>query len=488
MLLKSHLITSNKKIIDIVECIFKYIFFAYIVLGFCNLTYGHTIISYFMYVSFICGGVLILIRCIHWKYYVGMPMILFPVLFLISYLVSTLFNISLFSKKTVIYFILFSIYFFLLYTQPNYRSRSDLIKELRWFCIVFLGLTLLLVIISFYMLMTGYWAVYRDPNNDNYEIAVGFFSGRLWGAFQDPIHGSLMCCASIAIAYYYYQKTHKYITKFALICVIVLFTLYIALADSRNGMLCLGIVSGLMFCFSWFSSSKTQKKKVLGLAISIMLVFISIFVPVGIQKIYNSIVIDMTEDTSNDNPGQTAEDPSGTGENQKNYHIIDRGYDVTEDLSAFGNRRFQIWGSAIDIFKKSPVVGVTFPGIVPFAKQYLPNTYIISQPDYWIINTMESELFNTLAGQGFIGVMLLIIWTIGSYYIIFKNLKSVDNRYNSEISLLITIVTTFFVSAQFQGLMFYQTTPNTFLFWLAFGSLLSIVRANYLKSDADIIK
>ena len=446
----------DRKWIETLERVFVYLLLAYVTLGFCNLTYGETIVSYVMYPAFLLGGALVLWRLVHWREYVRMPLLACALLFLLSYAVSCAVNAEYFTKQAAVYFLLWCFYFLLLYTQPNDRGAEDVLAGVRRFSLVFLGLTAVLVGISLWMLATGYWWAYRDPNNNGYEIAAGFFSGRLWGAFQDPIHGSVMCCASIAACWYWFRRRRERWLRVLLAAGALVFVFYIAVSDSRNGMLCFGLTLCLLFVLSrpFGERGWTVRKRALCVLLAVLLLVGAVFLVKGVQMLYNGL---------NDMVGD-------------DLHRIERGYDTTSSVENFGNRRLDIWRSAVEIALCRPVFGVSFVGVVPFALEHLPQTYIVSQPDYWIINTLESELFNTLAGQGFVGLAILAAWAVLAAVFVFRRFRSVPAGQRDEITLLTSIVCMLLVSAQFQGVMLHQVTPNSVLFWAFFGALLFLLR------------
>lgn len=303
------------------ETSFKILFFVYLMLGTCNLTYGKPIVSVVMYVTFLFGGVILLWRLLSVKRFIKSYGLIWVLLLLASYALSTVINIRYFDKQSIVVFVLWCFYFLILFLNDPERKRETVEKELRIIFGMYLAYVTLLVIISCGMLIIGYGMSYRDPNNNNYEVVSGFFFGRLWGAFQDPNLGSVMCCISVAISGYFMWFFKKKVITGLLALDIVIMVFYIALSDSRNGMVTAGCVLGFALFFYLFRKYHDEhgKKAVFKKAVSILAVAVVALagaaLPKVIQKGYNAFVVSQEEDKSTENPTDT----------KLNQYVVNRG-------------------------------------------------------------------------------------------------------------------------------------------------------------------
>lgn len=454
------------------EAVFKVLLLIYLFLGTCNLTYGTPIISLVMYPTFLLGGLLVLWRLLLAKRFIKSTGLPWLVLMLVSYAFSALMNFRYFGKNSIVVFILWCFYFLLVFINDPDRTREDTERELRFASIFYLIYVTLLTLISHWMLLTGYSVAYRDPNNQDYEVASGFFAGRLWGAFQDPNLGSVMCGIAIVISVYmmwYFKK--KILT--VLLCVdIVLMLFYIALSDSRNGMItlgCLAAVALFFYSFRKYGKEKGAKgliKKAVCIA-AVAVVFVGGTVtPKLIQKGYNAVIIKSSS-------------AQGKEETKENQLLVDRGYDLKEDVS---NRRLAIWKSGVEIAMLRPFTGVSFEGLVPFAKENIPDTYIISN-GIWEFNTLDNDYLNVFVAQGFPGIIALLLLAVTVVRTIFRGIWKVSEKNFPIVFICTVIVCSLVISALFQGTMFYQQTPDTMLFWLFLGSIMHLLS---LKDEAQL--
>lgn len=452
---------NSKKIVCLAENVFKCLLFVYAALGACNLTYGKPVISWVMNITFILGAVLVLIRVLSFRSYDKMPGRICAVLLWCTGLLSCIVNMKYFAKSNLLYLILWAFYFFLLYFQPNGKKTEELKSEFKVTSVVFLTLNTILVCISLYMFAIGYEHVYRDPGNNGYEVASGIFTGRLWGAYQDPNLGSIMSCVAITLCGYWIIKKSNIFLRSFLVVDSLLTLAYIAFSDSRNGMVCMGVLFALAFALPWFRKSEQNKRHVvIGIVVTIMLLGCGIALPKVIQNGYNQIA-ELTSDEEED------------------HVVIKRNYDMEGDIS---NRRFDVWSAGITEGASNPVFGVSYAGMLPYAKEYMKDS-LIADEEQWVFNTFDNELINIFAFNGIIALAIVLIWFALAVKWVFTNIRDVSEQHRIEINTWIIIVCIYVVSALFQGTMFYQTTPNTIFFWMIFGTLAIV--CNSSKKEAS---
>ena len=446
---------------DWLERAFAVCIFFYTAFGACNLTHRTWVISAALYAMTAVGAVLLVYRAASFRKYIKTPLLPCAVLMWLSYLASAFFNRAYINKDAVVFFAMWTLFFFLLYAHDGEEDPSHVYRNLRLFSILHMGWTTLLALISFGMLFANYDSSYVELDNGSYTVAAGIHEGRLWGAFQDPNLGAVMCVAVIALCVYWYRRCGKKWLRGALIADGVVMLLYIAMSDSRNGMLCLGVVCAVGLCFYWFDR-KRRKQKLTYYALGIVLACVALAAgfcaPKLVQRGYNAAAELVVESA----PKSSA------------LKKIERDYKLNKTIADQSNRRFWVWQSGIDIAMSRPLTGVSFVGVVPYAEEHMPDTYIVNN-DYWDMNTFDSEIFNLFAAQGFPGLIILIVWFALAVILFFRCVGRMEPGDKDEIAILTVLVCVLITSALNQGTMFYQMTPNAVLFWLAFGDLLFVL-------------
>lgn len=478
---------NHASVIDKGELLFKVVLFAYLALGSCSLSHGKSFMSYVMYVCFLLGACICLERLLRFKQHLSMPLLICAVGMYISYILSCLTNMEYLTKSSLVYLILWTFYFFVLYTHRKTETRAHVMKEFQLLALLFFIWTTVLVIISIGMLFTGYCYHYKDPNDMNYEVAIGFFSGRLWGAFQDPNLGAVMSCVSIALSAYWFRRCRKLPVRILLVLDVLMLLFYIAVSDSRNGMVSLSVLCAVLTgfaCRARFQRKKRRGQIAMMGGLMCLAMVLGLFLPSWVQTGYNNARIAMEARTVAQQVEEQAAENGEAGDTeaieeqieaaeQTEPAVVDRGYDMDGDLS---NRRLDIWRSGVEIGLSKPVFGVSYVALVPYAEDHMPETYIINN-DSWKYNTLDSELVNVFASQGFFGFGVLVLWVLLALKEYVQGAKQTLARYPEEVPILVCIFCVLVVSALFQGTMFYQSNPDTWMFWLCFGSLLFLLRS-----------
>ena len=507
----------TKKVVYVLEIFFKISFLLYAILSTCNLTYGKEIVSVIMWPMFISGAVLFCIRGLQIKQYIRTPHLWILICLCGSYVFSSVMNYEYFSKRVIVTLIFWMFYFGILYASKETQSHQKTVKEFEVFGYIYITYALVMVVISLSMMVVGYSSHYIDKNNGNYEICAGFYDGRLWGAFQDPNLGAVVCCIAIMLSVYFICKYKNWIKRIAFVTCIIVFVFYIAFSDSRNGLVSLLAGTTVWNFVYLLQKNKGIRKTITHSCIAVFAGVICFVVPISIKSGYNYLLqIENQKKILEDNNGQEGNkvtknekkniqqnnqlskgngeekkqtDSNQTIENktqnnnssltskkneteQKNLAPVKRGYSMKGDIS---NQRFQLWASAIEVGLSRPLTGVSFYGIVPYAEKNFPDTYIVNN-DHWVYSTMDNELMNIFVAQGFPGLFIVICLIISVLKNIFYNIRKVKKEEWLAMTTILTSVIILAVSAMFQSTMFYQNAANAIIFWMFLGYLVVLLK------------
>ncbi len=500
--------SKNTKRLSQVEIVFKIWFYLYVILSTCNLTYGKEIIAVCMWPMLLLGAGLVLYRLIHIKEYIRMPNLWILILFFASYLFSMVTNLQYESKKGLVTMVFWILYFGILYTFRESDSQERVKKEFELMAAVHIFYALIMTLISLGMMAVGYSNSYIDKSNGNYEVCSGFHDGRLWGAFQDPNLGAIVCCTAIVLCMYFIWKRREKLWKIFLSVFIVLFLLYIAFSDSRNGLVSIGTGMAVYAFLRGFYKERRLKKQWINLAAAVLVGAVCFFIPEGIKYSYNYVVgqevqqaeqtktaqnQSSTEKTTGSSSGSTkksgssssssaAKKNSGTttskgtassGSSKKSTAApVKRNYSLEGDIS---NRRFDLWKSAIEVGLSRPLTGTSFPGIVPYAKENLPDTYIVNN-DHWDYSTMDNEVLNVFVSQGFPGLLILAVLVIVAIKYVFSRIWKLGKEEFQRAQVLLTCIVMLSASSMFQATMFYQNSIDANMFWMYLGYLVFMLK------------
>ncbi len=457
MLKKITLSEKNERIINLS---FFAIFMLYAVLGSNSLTYGKIIISPVMYISFLFSILILVYKLINFKSYLKIPEILLIFGILGSIGISTLVNYQYNFKKNFIFCIYWVIYFLILFLTKKDKSVDSCKKDLKFALTFFLIYTTVAVIASLVLYIFGV-GITKVADDTGYTYNLGFVWGRLWGIFTNPNNGAVSSAISIIVLVYGFITVKKRHIKVLSAISIFLHLLYMVLSDSRSGAVVLGIAVSAFFLFVFLKKFEAKKiwAKLLICLLSLVIAISTVSVVRWFKVPVNAAVTFISSiDFGGPDDGEEEDDPD----------IIDRGYDMSNDIS---NRRFDVWKSGLEIYLNSPknmLIGTSFCGFTDYARENMPNTYIVNN-DFGDMTTLDNEFFNILVSNGAIGFICIAAFVIYIFITLFKNFKLVQQKDGKILALMLTICLSLAAASMFSSVVFFHFSPNTILFWFILG-------------------
>lgn len=432
---------------EITSIIFKVLFLTIGFMQTCNITFGHKIISVVLWPTVFLGIIILIYRMIHIDRYYKSKGLILLVLFTLSFFISTI----LFRKYGIyenIRSMAWMIYQFgILYAYDLGKEPAYYKKQIKIIFNIFIIVMAVLSIISFVEMACNYSA-YIDKKGEP-DLVYGFTWGRLFGAYWDPNIAAVMATIAILISIYYFTQTDKKGFKVAHILNIILQASYIAFSDSRTGKICL-IAGAVTTAIIYFILNHKEGMKKAGIGV-LALVIIGIS-PALIKRVYNFGMSLIPT-----NPEQTTTKTN-----------IGREGDINGDIS---NRRFDIWGSALEIAKENPVFGVSRKNIIPYAKDVNPNLYIVHN-DHMDFDSMHDLFLDILASQGVVGIILFYGFGILVIVTFIKSAKKIKEKDGNELLFSVPIVVSTLVSTLVMTELVYVDSPISTVFWMLISYLM----------------
>lgn len=461
----------NSKRMNIIENLYFIMFMTYAILSTNSFTYGKPIISLVMWPTFLIGILIIAYRALNFKDYCKMPGLIFLIGMLASIGISTVVNYRYSFKSNIIVCVYWALFFLVCYVKYNEKTKEEIIKDFEYIAAFFAVYFTVGAVLGILLMFEGV-SVKMMTSDTNYEYFIGFIHGRLWGTYINPNNGAISSAVSIIIFVYLFSKSKKLLPKIGCSAAVLLLLMYIALSDSRSGAVCVGVVCGV-YSFVRLGYKFKDKKallKIVGAMISVLIIIPGFMAPRCLKNVYNDASVKISEYRENNSNDVIAENNDVSFKTP----VIDRGYDLSDDVS---NRRFDVWKSGVEIFSSSSkniIVGIGFNGILDYAEETMPETYIVSN-DYTKLRTLDNEFFNILDAQGIIGIIATAAFVIFIITVIFKRLFSLDEEYASLVAVLLAVVIGLGASAMFCAVMFYHFSANSILFWFTSGTLIYLI-------------
>ena len=453
------------KIFEVVEYIFKFCFLIYGIASFNSFLVNTKFISVLLALTACTALLTLLYRVINYRYFIHNKLFWLSLLFVLSYVISFLLNIEYANMNTIKTLLFMGIEFCLLLATDERKDFKAKKRELKLILTVFNFYMFISSIASIVLLACGYGNIVE---RNGQKILSGFVWGRLWGVFTDPNYASVLASMAIIISLYAFKKYKKVIWRIFNVINICLQLVYITLSDSRTGLVVLFL--SLVVYFGFFFASfdfhlNVPLKSVLCIVLALCVSAFALFAVKAVNKTYDAIIVSIAQNEEKNN--DIVNDKT---DNKIIAFELGREDDIKQDIS---NRRFALWGSALETVKLKPFFGVSFESLVDFVSDNLPETYLVNN-DLGAFGNYHNMLFNVLVGQGIVGAVIILIMII---YAGINLIKILYNSYGKEDYLLLLMIFTLLVSvlasAMFVSEVIYAISVNMMLFWYLLGIMLS---------------
>ena len=478
---------KTRKFDKICVLIFSILFLTVGFLQASSLTFGKPIISWVQWPAVALGCLIIFERLINFKHYIKTRGIILLVIFALSYAASSIWTIRYgwYDNARFLAFMIFQ--FGILYATDTEENPDNSKIRLTICAVYYLIGAAVLSVLSFYFMFSGYTKIfYPEAGAEGPIYYIGFMYGRLFGAYWDPNIAATMAAVAVMISIYFIIKNKNVLVRIACILSVIIQVLYVSFSGSRTGQICL-IAGALFFALPLALKHKFCNKKSLQVVSATLVVIVSVIcayiVPSAIRNGYNALV--HLQSQQNNNLAQTLPSQEQAvppiENNTPPDDVFDRGYDMSEDIS---NRRFDIWNSAIEIFKTSPVFGVSRANILPYVDDNLPDSYLVTN-DHMRFDSMHNMYFEILASQGALGLITFLAFIILVIVGLFKYGKYLWlHKHFTLFTLILSIAATVCMSTLVMAEIVYVTSPVSTIFWISISCLNHCI--SHKKAEKDI--
>ncbi len=441
-----------------------------------SLTFGRPIISWVQWPMFLLGAVLVLYRLLFFKKYLSSRGIVFLVLFAFSYAISSIYTLQYGIHENLRFLAFMVLQFGLLYAFDSARDPEQNRRQLRSCMQYYLLLCGLLSAASFVFMSLNFVRTYApEAGAEGPVYYIGFIHGRLFGAYWDPNIAATMAAVAVLISVFFLIREKRLFCRILYGVNIILQISYITFSDSRTGKMCLiagTVLVTLLLAVKYFPVKQKFLRTISIVLLISLTAGVAYAIPWGIRTGYNFAV----SQTAPFVP-QPGIDPVIPPEEDDS---IGRGEDLIADPS---NRRFDIWKSAVEVFRTSPVLGVSRGNILRYVDEHLPDSYLV-QNDHMRFESMHNLFFEILVSQGLLGIILFLLFAIWSVWGILRSWKVLWNSENYVFYvLIISILGVVCCSSLVMMEIVYVTSPISSLFWLSLGCLNQSLAAESKKSQ-----
>lgn len=436
---------------EILELIFKISYLCLAFATFISVIYMSPVQPILVKLTLVLGVLTIIVRVLHWKKYGKMPCLILMILFCLSFLLSIVMNRQYGGMVTDLKWLIWTgIQFFGLYVCDLEREEEKYKREFAILSHIFIIVTVIAAVASLVMMARSYSAFLTTADKE--FIITGFQWDRLWGVYTDPNYGAVFSVIGILLSGLYLIKQKRNLKILYVIAILINYA-YLISSDSRTGLLAL-IFCGGLFLYLW-CVSRFKSKKVLKSILVVVCVF-AVVLAVGETAKSQNITYQkkVAAERAKKHPKQL-----------KKKQLTERQKNIRDDASS---GRLDIWKSAIEVWETSPVYGAGYSTVVPYAKEHVPETFIVnnSQGDY---TSMHNAFFSVLAFQGGIGFVLFVLIAARIILYILKVLLKETENWDYVTAFL--CVCTVGISMLFLLDGIYTNSPSAFVLWAYSGVL-----------------
>ena len=464
--------------------VFKILYLLLGLFSFNSLLANRGFLSGYSMVLAVMGGIYFVYRLLHYGAYIRAKGLALLALFLVSYAAASLANLRYGISENIQSMIWMVMQFFLLYAYDTRLSRKQIRRECSVLGGIVVAYTFLCALAGLVCLVLNYSQVIKL---NGATVITGYTWHRLWGFYSDPNYGAVLSAISLMIGLFFaFGAKNPGTWCFAIVNALVQLA-YITFSDSRTGLIC------LLVSIFWMSAvllirvnpiAKIRRIPRAPLAIA-MAVVITVLTFGATRAIlwggnqYLSAVTDpesplffwMDEDKREGYEEEIQEHPN---ENVEIEDItVGRGEDseLGQDVS---NRRFAIWKSALEIVATRPILGVSFRHILPYAKEFLPDTYIVNN-DHNDFASMHNLYVDVLVSQGLVGTLIFLSFVIFVVVSVLRRIFKDKGEGYFMPAMVLCIVVPIVVSAFFYSEILFINTGGSVIFWCAMGYLMNLL-------------
>lgn len=451
-----------------IQFIYELAYIILIISTFNSFMFTSSIQSVLVKVCLLSAVCAVILRLCFLKKYLCTPYWKVLLLFMISYLISTIINYQYGYVENLKWLIWLGLSFFLLYLRDCECNFAYYKKEFMILGHIMLGYSVVASIISLGMMVTRY-AEYLEGAND-ITVMAGYFWGRLWGIYTDPNYGATFCVAMIILAIYFAHKTSHKLLKLVYYVMVIMDFLYVVYSDSRTAKVAIFVGGGFFaFAYVWnMCKNKANKKRIVISLLSVISFIIAINIIIsGCKSVYIEKIAAIVEE----------KDIADKSEVTSIKAAKEREKDVKKDIS---NRRFDLWKSGIEVWETTPLFGTGYATYDDYALENVPNTYTVNN-DQGIFGNTHNQYINILVFQGIIGAGIFLSFIILCIRKILPFIWKCEGEEFFYIVTMTAIVASIAVSMMFLLEGLYTNSFGTFLLWYLLGNIMHFIGQNEQK-------
>lgn len=440
-----------------------------IVLFFCNIAFIQ-IPAYVCLVFLFIWGVYLAYYKIRYDHcFEGLRFGIWIIAFLSVNFITMLINISDNLLANVLMFLHINICFFVFYgihTEKNFNAKNELYKV----CKFIIYATIFFGIIGFVFMMCGVKFEFM-------WIKFIIYENRFTGVYINPnILGfisvvSIVCCQIITRDDFLVQAKQKRLSRIVIAVCLCVDMFSFLLCDSNASLVLFICYAAVILIFNFFSMSVSMPKKQMllkGAAVAFAVVYIvcaAFFTRYVCQKAFTQLMSSKPVTTT------TTETIDTTGSGNMMFTHINKNID---------SGRIKLIRESIELFRLSPIFGISNGNIILYSQEYLDGTMEMSYHN----NDLHNGYLTILVSTGIIGFCIFAIFGLRFAKHIASNLFKRQNAHSRDIlPCLFAFCCAYLAYALFEKALLYDVSFMVMWFWYMIGAV-----STYLNKYEPLIE
>ena len=390
--------------------------------------------------------------------------------FLVLSLLSMVVNLSVTFFYSLIMFLHVAVCFIIFYgmhTEPNFNFKEELYQIAKY-----------LIYITTIANIIGIICLLVDFRFEWYWIKFTIYENRFTGIYINPNNLGFNCVAAIISCHILYKKSfiervHKEpINKMIMVLCVLTSAFSLMLCDS-NAAIVLGIAYMFIYIVCRFfanrpsSALKLITKLISLLLIGIFLIGATLFIRAICQEGFSVVVSKTTSIvsllTEND---QSSNADDGKEVNEKPTQPKEN-ITFTHENKNLDSGRTKLWKESIDLFKLSPVIGISNGNIIFYSQEYLNGALSYS----YHYSDLHNGFLTLLVSTGVIGFLLFSVFGLRFIACTSKILFMRKNSFYADDALpcIFSFLFAYLFYAIFEKALLYDISFTVLFFWLMMG-------------------
>lgn len=459
----------KKEYISVLEFSFK---IAYLLLGlatFNSYLYASPVQPLLVKLCLVLGVLALLGRILFFKDYIKTPYWVILMLFCVSFLISILINRAYGDMVADLKWLAWTgMLFFLLYVFDSTRSRAYYKKQFSVMAHIIIVYSALAALAGLLLMVNLYSREWYTAQGE--QIFAGFRWERLWGVYTDPNYGAVFSVAAILLCVYFFIGAGWKRKMIYAVCIAANY-LYMTFSDSRTAEVCFVVAAGFWIIYTAAIKLRPTRGVLAGVAAAI--VFAAVFLGVT-SYVKSQTNVQIQAEMNKQEMKKQAEKVNSGDKNRPKPGTSERKTEISKDVSS---GRFALWKSGIEVWETRPVFGTGYNSFLPYAKEKLPKTYAVNNPQGEYVS-LHNTYINTLVYQGLAGVLLLIAFLALIVVYWWKNIRYAVSQDRDYIAVLTACILVILVSMVFVLEGLYTNSPGSFILWSFLGYLVHDMHQN----------